>query len=43
MALYVSNVESKGEEITLDEAVKNWLQSSEQVKNSMTELFKVLG
>jgi type I restriction enzyme M protein len=43
MALYVSNVESKDEEITLDEAVKNWLQSSEQVKNSMTELFKVLG
>lgn len=43
MALYVSNVESKGAEITLDEAVKNWLQSSEQVKNSMTELFKVLG
>lgn len=43
MALYVSNVESKGSEITLDEAVKNWLQSSEQVKNSMTELFKVLG
>jgi type I restriction enzyme M protein len=43
MALYVSNVEAKGEEITLDEAVKNWLQSSEQVKNSMTELFKVLG
>lgn len=43
MALYVSNVEAKAEEITLDEAVKNWLQSSEQVKNSMTELFKVLG
>ncbi|HNV88735.1 MAG TPA: class I SAM-dependent DNA methyltransferase [Methylotenera sp.] len=43
MALYVSNVESKGSEITLDEAVKNWLQSSKQVKNSMTELFRVLG
>ncbi|HEY0841461.1 class I SAM-dependent DNA methyltransferase [Methylotenera sp.] len=43
MALYVSNVESKGAEITLDEAVKNWVQSSDQVKNSMTELFKVLG
>jgi len=43
MALYVSNVASKGTEVTLDEAVKNWLQSSEQVKNSMTELFKVLG
>jgi len=43
MALYVSNVEPKGEEITLDEAVINWLQSSGQVKNSMTELFKVLG
>lgn len=43
MALYISNVESKGAEITLDEAVKNWLHSSEQVKNSMTELFKVLG
>lgn len=43
MALYVSNVESKGEEITLDEAVRNWLQSSAQVKNSMTGLFKVLG
>ena len=43
MALYVSNVESKGSEITLDEAVKNWLQSSKQVKNSMTELSRVLG
>lgn len=43
MALYVSNVESKSTEITMDEALKNWLQSSEQVKNSMTELFKVLG
>lgn len=42
MALYVSNVDISGTQITLDEAINNWLESSSQVKNSMNELFKVL-
>lgn len=43
MALYVSNVDTSGTKITLDDAINNWLESSNQVKNSMNELFKVLG
>lgn len=43
MALYVSNVDTSGTKITLDDAINNWLESSSQVKNSMNELFKVLG
>lgn len=43
MALYVSNVDTSGIQITLDDAINNWLESSNKVKNSMNELFKVLG
>lgn len=43
MALYVSNVDTSGIKITLDDAINNWFESSNQVKNSMNELFKVLG
>lgn len=43
MALYVSNVDTSGTKITLDDAINTWLESSNQVKNSMNELFKVLG
>ena len=43
MALYVSNVDSSEERISLDEALTNWTQSSKQLKASMEQLFKELG
>lgn len=43
MALYVSNVDSSKEQISLDDALTNWTQSSEQLKASMEQLFKELG
>ncbi|NOU14556.1 MAG: SAM-dependent DNA methyltransferase [Methylococcaceae bacterium] len=43
MPLYVSNVNSSNAKITLDEALQNWTQSSTLLKQSMDELFKVLG
>lgn len=43
MALYVSNVDSSEEQISLDDALTNWNQSSEQLKASMEQLFKELG
>jgi type I restriction enzyme M protein len=42
MPLYVSNVNSSDVNITLDEALQNWTQSSAELKTSMTELFKAL-
>ena len=38
IALYLTNVDSSGETITLDEAVQNWSDSSEALKSSMEEL-----
>lgn len=43
MALYVSNVDSSEEQISLDDALANWTQSSKQLKASMEQLFKELG
>ena len=43
MALYVSNVDSSEEQISLNDALTNWTQSSEQLKTSMEQLFKELG
>lgn len=43
MALYVSNVDSSEEQISLDDALTNWTQSSKQLKASMKQLFKELG
>lgn len=43
MALYVSNIDSSEEQISLDDALENWTQSSEQLKASMQQLFKELG
>lgn len=43
MALYVSNVDTSVEQISLDDALSNWTKSSEQLKASMEELFKELG
>ena len=43
MALYVSNVDSSEERISLDDALTNWTQSSKQLKASMEQLFKELG
>lgn len=43
MALYVSNIDSSEEQISLDDALNNWTQSSEQLKASMEQLFKELG
>lgn len=43
MALYVSNVDTSKEQITLNQAIENWQQSSEQLKSSMEQLFQELG
>jgi type I restriction enzyme M protein len=43
MPLYVSNVNSTAEKISLDEALANWLQSSKQLKKSMDDLFEMIG
>ena len=43
MALYVSNVDSSKVQISLDDALANWQTSSEQLSNSLDQLFKELG
>jgi len=43
MALYVSNVDSTGEKISLNEALTNWSECSDQLAISMNQLFKELG
>lgn len=43
MALYVSNVDSSKEVISLQDALVNWTASSEQLVSSMNKLFKELG
>ncbi len=43
MPLYVSNVNNSDAEISLDEALHNWMQSSAELKKSMDELFRVIG
>jgi len=43
MSLYVSNVNSSDVKISLDEALQNWMQSSAELRESMDELFQVLG
>jgi type I restriction enzyme M protein len=43
MPLYVSNVNTDREQISLDDALKNWEQSSLELKKSMSKLFTVLG
>ena len=42
IALYLSNVDSSGETVTLDEVVQSWSDSSETLKSSMEELFTTL-
>lgn len=42
MSLYVSNVNSSDVQISLDEALQNWMQSSAELRKSMDELFQVL-
>jgi type I restriction enzyme M protein len=43
MSLYVSNVNKNDEKISLDEALQNWTQSSEELKKSMDDLFEMIG
>ena len=43
MSLYVSNVNNTDVKISLDAALHNWTQSSTDLKQSMDELFKVVG
>jgi type I restriction enzyme M protein len=43
MPLYVSNVNSNNEKISLDEALQNWMQSSKELKESMDDLFEMIG
>ncbi|PXW85001.1 type I restriction enzyme M protein [Nitrosomonas sp. Nm84] len=43
MPLYVSNVNNSDVEISLDEALHNWMHSSAELKKSMDELFRVIG
>lgn len=43
MPLYVSNVDSSAEKISLDDALQNWTQSSKVLKKSMDDLFALLG
>jgi len=43
MALYVSNVNTTEEKVSLDEAIENWQASSKSLSNSMNQLFKELG
>ena len=42
MALYVSNVDTSIKQISLDDALQNWKESSAQLKESMQELFQIL-
>lgn len=43
MALYVSNVDSSTVQISLDEALGNWKNASENLSTSMTKLFDQIG
>lgn len=43
MPLYVSNVAAQTEQISLDEAIADWEQSSKELKQSMNQLFDTLG
>ena len=43
LALYVSNVDSSKEVVSLEAALGKWLDSSEQLTGSMNKLFKELG
>ena len=43
MPLYVSNVDGGAEQVTLEEAIAKWEDSSAVLRVSMTDLFKVLG
>ena len=42
MSLYVSNVAANKDQITLEQAVKNWQDSSESLNLSMQQLFREL-
>ncbi|GAX59874.1 type I restriction-modification system methyltransferase subunit [Candidatus Scalindua japonica] len=42
MPLYVSNVNTDTDQVSLDDALQNWENSSIELKNSMDKLFKVL-
>jgi len=42
IAQYVSNVTNDGESLTIDEALTNWNKQSNELKESMNELFQIL-
>lgn len=42
IAQYVSNVESNGEALSIDEALTNWNEQSSKLKESMNQLFQIL-
>lgn len=42
MPLYVSNIDTDIEQISLEDALQNWKQTSAELENSMSKLFKVL-
>jgi type I restriction enzyme M protein len=42
IAQYVSNVDSSLEQISIDDALVNWNESSDKLKKSMNELFQIL-
>ena len=42
IAQYVSNVDTTTEQLTIDEALGNWNESSTSLKKSMNELFQIL-
>lgn len=42
IAQYVSNVNSNGEKLSIEDALANWNESSIQLKKSMQELFQIL-
>ncbi len=42
IAQYVSNVDTNAEQLTIDEALSNWNDQSEKLKQSMNELFQIL-
>lgn len=42
IAQYVSNVNNNAEKLSIEDALTNWNESSNQLKNSMNELFQIL-
>ena len=42
IAQYVSNVAVNGESLSVDEALTNWNKQSNELKESMNELFQIL-